>query len=1713
MEASRDVLAQISAGATDVETASKRCEQTLHDVQRLLDPDGLTLYKFKRRKLTHASIGRPQMANPPLKSYNLDLDVFAKMVLDKTAVPYRRVTPESDKPNIKIEHNGIAPEPSHVTGNTDINGPTTPPKQPTASSSQQRRVAVVIPASLTPAQRAEYQPVLDPSPSNRQPPGAPRALSTDQRQKGDVAVQSLKVMLLDTFEAEDEQQLLSLDTLSKLEHAIAKVVTAGRLLEIEVHDLVRVQRSCETAIAEASRLDLRIKDDWCEQDEEAWLQSLRAAEGGIVAARATMRIMIGGATLKELQSEEYLHEILEAFRSTIETCIVPVVQEPSLSGEKIRGEKTQPPPNPKFLVASRSRTHVVTLMNAAAKGLRVMGDLLVRTDFDGTALSSVEALCKTLIFAENASTEKDSAVGVQNFETMRRGSMDVLAKIFTKYTEQRQYIFDEILISLEKLPATKQSARQYRLADAKPIQLVSALLMRLVQTSATKSNEALKLRSKIDSEVNIDADSASDEGSDDGMGSTDEGISKVSPTKPQSIAQDLAAIEHPLNEAARTNAWYIVKVLTTRAATTSKTSEEPYRKLLDIFTEDFINVLGSSEWPAAELLLRTLTMNMIRIADDSKSSVPSRTLALELLGTMGSGILELQAKARAATRSVDATESLIARHLCDMATQMDGAPEELLNMTAIDGPYRYAIQYLEARNTGEDAQLQTARGYHLMQWTHAALSGRDSSIDSDATDMPRAPAEVLATLKHMFSHPQWLDEQSDGSQPTTVEGRLAAIVITLQSPFCRAYERIFGTLLNSMSSEQSRVKSRSLSSIIALLEKDATMLDRNQNILRHIVRCANDPSPLVRDSALNLIDKCVSLRPKLDATVCAGVIDRTRDAATSVRKRAMKMLKEMYLRNDAKDIRVAIADAMLSRIQDTEESVIEIARANVEEMWFQPFYVTHVNGEHAVAASLAFASQAALLIEILERNDDIAPVLEALIRRASSKSKAAPANAGVCTTIIAVLFDGVIDTSDIPGSPSQDSVLRTLTVFARASPDLFTTNQLERLEPYTKNLSTTDDLDIFRSALTILRNVMPSLPALDMETLRKLQGTLLTSVTKISKLELREVAPCLWTIDNMLADSGNKDRLPNFMISVLQRLHQTRNEVFDNDSKSLGTLIKLMGIAGEFGNSCDFEASLPKFAQKCTWHTGSTVADLVVETICPYTSPRSLLSVRIAALEAVCTVSQAWPKQFLRVDVINAFEMVFRERSGPLEEVLLTGLESFFRAQEVPDGSEDGPELVSGIASGNERLGKTYVASDHDGASTALAQRFLSHLLKLALGSCDEVAFTSARLLISINKQGLVHPKESAPALVALETCPNKGVATAAFKEHQSQFQKHEGLFEKEYMRAVQRTFEYQQEVMGDAAGYSDNPPTAKLHLTWEVLKKGKAQIRKRFLANMAQKLDFDMSEPDPAWSASRHVLFTRFCLQNLAFFDFDKVDDLLHLTSGFEKIFSGTGSAIAQAIETELLELKIDAVAGAEGTQTNGTSPDNVAVAAAPPVVDDARLIQLASAAQTIYLIWETRSFLFRVWNLQKHFQKSKQLAKDSNRTASRTVNASSLTDSFAKRIEEISVPIVTAESARQMCYDFVELISVDHEVKVASDEEADVDINGYATPSESTDRKSPSVPPSGSGRGRKRKGSAASTPSRKRGRPSLGKRKSTNGKRKGESEVSDDEAVDEWP
>lgn len=71
-------------------------------------------------------------------------------------------------------------------------------------------------------------------------------------------------------------------------------------------------------------------------------------------------------------------------------------------------------------------------------------------------------------------------------------------------------------------------------------------------------------------------------------------------------------------------------------------------------------------------------------------------------------------------------------------------------------------------------------------------------------------------------------------------------------------------LLRAVDSDQATTRSKGLKSIMQLFQKDPAILDRPK-ILNFIKGKAQDSSPLVRDSVIDLLGKCITLRPDLEA--------------------------------------------------------------------------------------------------------------------------------------------------------------------------------------------------------------------------------------------------------------------------------------------------------------------------------------------------------------------------------------------------------------------------------------------------------------------------------------------------------------------------------------------------------------------------------------------------------------------------------------------------------------------------------------------------------------------------------------------------------------------------------------------------------------------------------------------------------------------------------
>lgn len=797
----RKLIERLNAEANNPQRTSQLLDQSLRELQRLLQGDDLTQYKFPTPPSESREMSVAASATPATPTRAAKLSAFAKMTMDRTDISYRYPTPTSPS-----ERGQKKPKKKHSTGSVSKQEPRqissvkmetqTQIQQTLArnqanvainraqqSSAHQRAmdpVMVQIPATLPVAsQRIHYADAseIDAQIANEQTNlsrkrkrdavdiGASLSLSYDQREKATAALDAFGEVLETMFEAEEKYETdagsapdyFSLDVtgpndapfltklaINRLDSSIQKVSAANCLTEVPLDDLLRLQKLLDGTSNGVEGFNLMLGEDSSETDIEEWLQRIDLAETGLLSARALLRIMNAGREEKQLYSEEYLNAVVRAVEHVMDTILVPVVEERS-SGS---GEGN-------FRTYSAQKKPLTSLLLTAGKVLRLFGNLIAKVDVADSAVTKVEYISTRLIFVENATTEKDSSLGIQRFEGLRRTAMDVLASIFQRYPDQRTSVIDEILVSLEKLPSTRQSARQFKLPEGKPIQLVSALLMRLVQTSASKVADSKRHREDIKNGVKGSEDEDEDDSGSDlplakkrtaSISSDEDDEEEDAHQK----APKLRATVTPLYDGASKNASYMIQFLVQRALKSTKSGDTPYRNLLDIFTEDFLNVLGIPEWPASEMLLRALLSKMVSITNDEKSPVPSKNFALDVLGLMGSGISDLQLFLQNSSRSIDASQSDLSHRLSQMLKSDDGMGD--LELIDLKGPYRMVVEYLST-NAGKDPQIQSALAFITTQWAKNTLA----VIDNDPS--AHIQQKLPYVLRKSIADHNWLQTE------------------------------------------------------------------------------------------------------------------------------------------------------------------------------------------------------------------------------------------------------------------------------------------------------------------------------------------------------------------------------------------------------------------------------------------------------------------------------------------------------------------------------------------------------------------------------------------------------------------------------------------------------------------------------------------------------------------------------------------------------------------------------------------------------------------------------------------------------------------------------------------------------------------------------------------------------------------------------------------
>lgn len=879
-----------------------------------------------------------------------------------------------------------------------------------------------------------------------------------------------------------------------------------------------------------------------------------------------------------------------------------------------------------------------------------------------------------------------------------------------------------------------------------------------------------------------------------------------------------------------------------------------------------------------------------------------------------------------------------------------------------------------------------------------------------------------------------IDPSSRFQNVTTVHGKLAYILTVLNMGFCKAFDTIFKVLLNSITSDQAKLRSRSLKSVIAMLEKDPSLLDRDASVMRVILNCVADASPMVRDSALSLISKCIALKPAYEEDGCRAILVCAADPTVGVRKRCITLLRDIYSRTTRKDLKLAILDSLLQRTGDYDQNVATQARQIFEEILLTPFHVSVDTQHDDPKATVALSEQVTLIVNLVQRSETAVDGLTGFLKQVLPDVKQPTPNFKVCKAMVAIMFERVVDDSSHNEKLDQQALLQTITVFAKANAKLFSPEQLEALHPYIGNLVTADDLLLFRSVVIIYRCVLPHVSSAYNTLLKSVQNDLFKSVAKLARAELNEVMACLWTINGVLQ---NTDRLVKLTISVLKGINQAKGIDLSDSSKTdaLGRSRSYIRIAGCVGRHCDLEKFESHFkAAFPTWKGGS-VAGLLVDTILPFAQGNQPLELRSMALESIGSICQSWPAQFSREGPRQLISAVFKEDNASLHNIILRSFSEFFAIHEGKLERLVQPAADSTDAELTTRFGGSMKASDHDGAAALIAQHFLQDILRVARSRQDTYTLTAIELIASINRQGLVHPKECAGVLVSLETSTVPAIARIAYDTHKMLHLQYESMFEREYMRAIYEAFVYQRDVVGDSSGATARPYTAKLAPLFDIIKLSNSKYQKKFLANLCAKVNFELRDLDVSGSPPEHLLLARFVSQNLAFFEYAQIAELLPTIACMERIVSSTGSMVAHAIETEVFFAKLPLDAANDSGQVPSMMPENTGV---PHAVDPKLLRQLATAAAILSMLWEARSHLRRLYGINAQYQ-GKLSAKDLNRPATKVQGITG--DRFWEAVSRNMTCLDSEASMREKCREFTNLLSIDEEFKIPEEDDLVLD------------------------------------------------------------------------
>ena len=252
---------------------------------------------------------------------------------------------------------------------------------------------------------------------------------------------------------------------------------------------------------------------------------------------------------------------------------------------------------------------------------------------------------------------------VESIPEMQLAALKLVTNVFSKYEKHRKLLLDDILASIARLPSSKRSLRTYRLNSDTHIQMLTALVLQLIQCVVTLPKK-LAIKDKDGKTPIIKTNGQQEDPEEEIGGEVDRDV----------------LINNKYSMAMAT-AHQFLTVFLKKCAT--KSEDIDYRPLFENFVQDLLTTVNTPEWPSAELLLSLLGRVLRDKFSNRSTEMTLRLSSLEYLGVVTSRLRKDAIKSMLRIDYIDSIVSAIREEeeKEGKKDESDSEPDEIEELT------------------------------------------------------------------------------------------------------------------------------------------------------------------------------------------------------------------------------------------------------------------------------------------------------------------------------------------------------------------------------------------------------------------------------------------------------------------------------------------------------------------------------------------------------------------------------------------------------------------------------------------------------------------------------------------------------------------------------------------------------------------------------------------------------------------------------------------------------------------------------------------------------------------------------------------------------------------------------------------------------------------------------------------------------------------------